>query len=183
MPTTARKNALPRHVEDAVKHIATLQRTHHAEAKPSERITDRAVAIIGTPTFFGVLLFLATAWMIVNKILGTRSLDTPPYPILEMVCSLVGVLLAVLILAAQRRDDRLDARREQMTLQVCLLVEQKVSKLIELSEELRRDMPNVDNRIDLDAIEMTAPVDHGTALKTVEKASVPPDDVTSDSKR
>jgi uncharacterized membrane protein len=170
---TRRKLNLPRHVEDAVSQIAAIYQQHHAEARPSERLTDRAVALIGTPTLLAVLAGLAALWMALNFFAGLKAFDPPPFPTLEMLCSLVSVLLAVLILATQRRDDRLASRREQMTLQVSLLTEQKVSKLIELVEELRRDLPDVHNRVDLDAIEMTAPADLPQAMKTVEEKSKP----------
>lgn len=120
-----------------------------------------------TPTAPGIIRWTG------NELAGSKAVDAPPYPILRMLYSIVGVLLAILILAAQRRDDRLATRREQMALQVMLLAEQKVSKLIELVEELRRDLPNVQGRVDLDAIEMTAPTNHGDTLKNVEKASEP----------
>jgi uncharacterized membrane protein len=168
------KGAHPRHVEEAIKQIAAIHLTHQAESRPSERITDRAVSLIGTPTFFFSLFLMSSLWMLVNTA-GLTSFDTPPFPMLELSCSVIAVLLAVLILAAQRRDDRLATRREQMTLQVGLLTEQKVSKLIELIEELRRDLPNVHNRVDLDAIEMTATHDHEQTLKTVEDALKPAD--------
>ena len=164
---------LPRHVEEAVNQIAMIHRAHRFDATLSERLTDRAVAVMGTPTFFAILAVIAGLWMIGNELAGGKAVDAPPYPILEMLCSLVAILLSILILAAQRRDDRLATRREQMALQVTLLAEQKVSKLIELVEELRRDLPNVHDRVDLDAIEMTAPTNHGDTLKNVEKASDP----------
>jgi uncharacterized membrane protein len=172
MSDEQQKAALPRHIEDAIKQISNLQRAHYSEARPSERVTDRAVSIIGTPTFFAVLGFLAAAWMVLN-LAGDRAIDPPPFAFLEVACSLIAILLAVLILAAQRRDDRLATRREQMALQVSLLTEQKVSKLIELVEELRRDLPNVHDRVDLDAIEMTAPSNHEETLRSVDEASKP----------
>ena len=173
MQDGSKDGALPQHVEDAIKQIAIIHQAHHSEAKPSERFTDRVVATIGTPTFLGILFLIASIWMLANTIAGASSFDPVPFPILEMLCSLTAILLAVLILAAQRRDDRLATRREQMTLQVCLLSEQKVSKLIDMLVELRRDMPGVTNRLDLDAIEMTTPADHQAALKTVEEKSKP----------
>lgn len=167
------KPALPRHVEEAIEQIAVMHRAHHAEARPSERVTDRAVSVIGTPTFFALSGLFALAWVLLNMAAGERAIDLPPFTVLEVVSTLIAVLLAILILAAQRRDDRLATRREQMTLQVALLTEQKVSKLIELVEELRRDLPNVHNRVDMDALEMTSPSNHEEALKTVEEASKP----------
>ena len=162
------KPSLPKHVEDAVKQITEMHREHRSEAKPTEWLTDRAVAVIGTPTFFGLVFLIAILWMFLNTTAKTQAFDPPPFPILDTIISLVAILIAILILAAQRRDNRLATRREQMDLQVSLATEQKVSKLIELVEELRRDMPEVANRVDLDAIEMTSTTGHKEALATVE---------------
>ena len=167
------RSELPRHVDDAIRQIAAMHQTHHAEARPSERLTDRAVSLIGTPTFLAILFAAAAVWIVVSMGYGPRSFDPFPFPMLDLIISLLAILLAVLILAAQRRDNRLATRREQMTLQVGLLTEQKTSKLIDLLMELRRDMPGVTNKLDLEAIEMTAPADHEAALKTVEKDSKP----------
>jgi uncharacterized membrane protein len=166
--TDGQKPALPKHVEEAVRQIADMHRDHHVEAKPMERLTDRAVSIIGTPTFFAALLVTVGLWMMFNSTPMTHPFDPPPFQILELLTSLVAILIAVLILAAQRRDDRLATRREQMNLQVSLATEQKVSKLIGLVEELRRDMPGVKDRVDLDAIEMTSTAGHKEALDTVD---------------
>jgi uncharacterized membrane protein len=174
MVTTPRTEKLPRHVEDAIKQISSIHRAHHTEARPSERLTDGAVSIIGTPTFLAVLFVIVAIWTGSNAFYPASSFDQPPFPILGILCSLTAIFLAVLILAAQRRDDRLATRREQMTLQVSLLTEQKVSKLIDLIEELRRDLPGVNNRVDLDAMEMTTPADHESALKSVEEDSKAP---------
>ena len=52
----------------------------------------------------------------------------------------------------------------QLDLQVNLLTEQKVTKLIELIEELRRDLPNVRDRIDAAVDMLTQPTE---ALKVL----------------
>lgn len=59
-----------------------------------------------------------------------------------------------------------------MTLQAGFQTERKVFKLLRLVEELPRDLPNTHNRIDRDAIEITAPTDPHAALRSMEdKAS------------
>jgi uncharacterized membrane protein len=67
--------------------------------------------------------------------------------------------MTVLILSTQRRDDELASYREQLTLELAILGEQKSAKVIELLEELRRDDPTIRNRIDHDAAAMSAPAD------------------------
>jgi uncharacterized membrane protein len=52
------------------------------------------------------------------------------------------------VLVAQNRQYKLEQQRAHLDLQVNLLTEQKVTKVIHLLEELRRDMPNVEDRHD-----------------------------------
>jgi uncharacterized membrane protein len=56
-----------------------------------------------------------------------------------------------MVLITQNRQAKLIERRMHLDLQVNLLTEQKTAKLIELLEELRRDLPNVRNRRDSEA--------------------------------
>ncbi len=149
-----------------------MQASHHGEATPAQRITDRAVSLIGTSTFLSCVGGFAVAWITAGYLIP-GWFDAPPFPFLGLVLSLSAIVLAVLILAGQRRDDRLADRREQMTLQVSLLTEQKVAKLIELFEELRRDLPNVHNRVDMEAVEMAGKPDHSAALNEIEDRSTP----------
>jgi uncharacterized membrane protein len=51
---------------------------------------------------------------------------------------------------------------------VTLLVEQKVTKVIALIEELRRDLPSVQNRVDSQAEAMQEVVDPQTVLSALE---------------
>jgi uncharacterized membrane protein len=47
---------------------------------------------------------------------------------------------------------KLEEQRAHLDLKVTLLTEQKAAKLIDLLEELRRDLPNVKNRDDPEAV-------------------------------
>jgi uncharacterized membrane protein len=67
--------------------------------------------------------------------------------------------MAALILVTQRRADVLASVRSQMTLELTILTEQKVAKIIELVEELRRDSPAVHDRIDTEAHDMATKAD------------------------
>lgn len=67
--------------------------------------------------------------------------DPAPFFWLQGLVGLSALLLTTLVLIGQNRDRHLAERHAQMDTQVTLLVEQKVTKLIELIEELRRDLP------------------------------------------
>jgi uncharacterized membrane protein len=55
------------------------------------------------------------------------------------------------VLVAQNRQAKLEKQHTHLELQVSLLTEQKVTKIINLIEELRRDMPMVRDRHDAHA--------------------------------
>jgi uncharacterized membrane protein len=72
---------------------------------------------------------------------------------------LLGVYVALIILAGQRRASALDELRAQLTLEHTILTEHKAAKIIELLEELRRDDPAIANRLDQEARTLATPSD------------------------
>jgi uncharacterized membrane protein len=164
--------ARPTHVEEAIQAMAAMHDAHHAEASQLERLIDRLTATVAKP---GFLIYVAAAiafWIGANSLtrgLGARAADAWPFAFLSLLVSCTALFISVLILASQRRADRLANLREQMTLEMVLLTTQKVSKLIDLMEELRRDSPDVKDRVDLEAIEMADMPDHGTVLNAIQE--------------
>ena len=54
-------------------------------------------------------------------------------------------------LATQQHQDQLAQRRAELTLQIAVLSEKKMAKLIDLIEEHRRDYPMLSSRVDIEA--------------------------------
>ena len=77
--------------------------------------------------------------------------DPAPYFWLQGLIGLGALLTATAVLSKQNRLAKLEEKRAHLDLKVTLLTEQKAAKMIELLEELRRDMPNVKDRHDSDA--------------------------------
>jgi len=72
-------------------------------------------------------------------------------------------------LIKQNRQEKLAEQRAQLGLQLNLLSEQKIAKLIALIEELRRDIPNVQDRFDAEAEVMKQAADPTVVIDTLEK--------------
>jgi uncharacterized membrane protein len=72
------------------------------------------------------------------------------------------------VLTAQNRQSRHAEERGRLDLEVNLQTEAKVTKLILLVEELRRDLPNVPNRRDSAAEAMQETVDPKRVLAALE---------------
>jgi uncharacterized membrane protein len=85
---------------------------------------------------------------------GLAPFDPPPFQWLEMLVSFVALVTTTVVLIAQNRQTRFEQQRAHLDLQVNLLTEQKVTKVIHLLEELRRDLPMVKDRHDPQAAGM-----------------------------
>jgi len=172
MASDKQGTARPTHVEEAIQAMAAMHEAHHAQASRMERLIDQLTATVAKPAF---LIYVATAlvlWIVGNswtREAGAAAIDGWPFPFLALSVSCTALFISVLILASQRRADRLANLREQMTLETVLLTTQKTSKLIDLMEELRRDSPDVKDRIDLEAIEMADMPDHETVLNAIQE--------------
>ncbi len=120
----------------------------------SQRILERISLVIGKPAYLGCILLMVVLWMTANIVLrrlGRTAIDPPPFYWLQGLIGLGALLTATVVLAKQNRFSRLAEQRAHLDLKVTLLTEQKAAKLIDLLEELRRDLPNVKNRPDPEA--------------------------------
>lgn len=120
----------------------------------SQRIAENISKIIGRPIFLGSTIFLIVLWMIYNFLApnyGWIEFDPPPFFWLEGVISLLALLVTIVVLTKQNRLAKLEEQRAHLDLQINLLTEQKSTKLIELIEELRADLPMVKHRHDPEA--------------------------------
>jgi uncharacterized membrane protein len=159
-----------RHIEETIRSIDELHAKHKQQATPLQRAIDGLTAVIARPSFV-ILLTVAVAGWIGSNLLATQfghqAMDRPPFPWLEGWISLVSLYLVVIILATQRHEDGLAQRRELLLLELAILAEQKITKVIQLMEEGRRDNPLVPNRVDQEAEDMSQPSDPKSVLNVI----------------
>ena len=169
MPDVNEAPILPAHIEETVRAIAELQAQHHRRATPVQRIVDRSVRTLSQPRIIGFLTIIIIGWIAVNFGLSGygRAFDLFPFPLLQDAGAALALYLTLLILITQRREDELTQHREQLTLELAILSEQKNAKIIQLLEELRRDMPSVKNRVDLEAEALSVPADPQAVLDAI----------------
>jgi uncharacterized membrane protein len=164
--------SLAGHITENIENIASFQLREQQKVGDSQRRLGSVGDIVGRPGYLLSLLSLIVLWIAANG-LGPRfgwssPLDPPPFAWLQGFLTLVGVATTTVVLIAQNRLSRLDSQRGHLGLQLSLLTEQKATKLIHLIEELRRDMPMVENRHDLEAIALQQPTDTAQVLSALE---------------
>lgn len=176
--------SLSDHITENIENIEAFQLREHRKLGDSQRRLGSVGNIVGRPGYLLFLLALIVLWIAVNGI-GPRfgwssPLDPPPFVWLQVFLTVAGVLTTTVVLIAQNRLARLDGQRGHLGLQLNLLTEQKVTKVIHLLEELRRDLPMVEDRHDSEAVALQQHTDTAQVLAALEtmvsgaKRSVPP---------
>ena len=145
---------LPPHIEETIQSIARLHAQHHQNATSLQRAVDRITAFVGRPRFIGILTLIAVAWISLNS--AHCHVRLSPFRSASLLRArrrvpLVSLYIVVLILATQRREYQLAQLREQLTLELAILSEQKTAKVIQLLEESRCDNPLIRDRVDREA--------------------------------
>lgn len=168
---------LPAHIEQTVAAIAKLHDDHHQQTGRLQRLVERLTAWIGRPAFIGAMTVVVALWIAGNlavSLTGGKPWDEAPFAWLQGVIGLLALYVTVLILTTQRREDQLAGYREQLTLELAILGEQKSAKIIALLEEMRRDSPTLRNRVDEEAAAMSVAADPQAVLDAIKETEDAP---------
>ena len=161
---------LPTHMSDTIAAIAKLHADHERAATPIQRLVEKTTESFAKPRFLAVFSVFVAAWVGLAEWQlrhNGRSFDPPPFNLLQGVLTVLAVYMTALILATQRRAGQLAGHREQLTLELATLSEQKSAKTIALLEEIRRDNPLLPDRVDEDAEAMSQSADPGSVLQAI----------------
>ncbi len=138
--------------------IAAIHARTQQSISMHQRIAERITAHVGRPLTLYVIVAGILVWIVFK------------FSWMEMAVTLYAALVSTLVLVTQARQARHSEQRAYLDLQMSLLSERKIAKVIGLLEELRRDLPNVRNRHDAQAETMAQEVDADAvadALETV----------------
>jgi len=135
-------DAAPRTAVRNIQEIVALEEAELRRRPPFTRIADTVARFAGTPHFLvlhvvGVVVYLAVN---LGLLTGVAPFDPFPFGLLGGLFSLEGVLLAAFVLARQARADARDEERAHLDLQVSLLAEQEVTKVIQMLQRISKQM-------------------------------------------
>jgi uncharacterized membrane protein len=163
---------LSEHVAQNIETMAKLQSEAERKVARSQLTVEKLTASIGQPRTLKVIVSAVACWVAFNVMapkVGLPQLDPPPFPWLQGAMNLSALLVANMVLTTQNRHAKRAFQRENLELQVNLVAEQKIAKLISLFEELRRDLPSVRNRVDRVAEAMAESVNPHAVLTVLEE--------------
>lgn len=160
-------------VSQTVGTIASLHVQAEQRIGRHQRLIETLTRQLGRPRFYYFVLAFVLVWIGANlaaRFFGRVPWDAPPFFWLQGLVGLSALLMTIIVLITQNRQGQTGERRAQLNLQINLLSEQKVTKLISLVEELRRDLPSVHNRKDPEAEAMTEAADPAAVLSALEES-------------
>src|SRR4051812_19142283 len=130
--------AQPRTVLNNIQAIIDVEEQQERGRSFSDRLADAIATFAGTVIFVLVHLAWFALWAVIN--LGVVKLapafDPYPFQLLCMLVSLEGVLLSTFVLIKQNRMSNRADRRAHLDLQVNLLTEKEVTKVIQMLERI-----------------------------------------------
>jgi uncharacterized membrane protein len=141
--------------EQVIKNIEIIigfQAKQEQELSFGDRLIEKLAAFFGKSEFLYLLLFFFFSWAICSRFAPQYlPFNLPEFDLEGMWLDTAALLIGTGVLIQQNRQDKLAEQRSHLMLQINLLTEQKIAKLIELLEELRQDLPDIRDRHDLEA--------------------------------
>ena len=123
-----------------------------------ERVADWTSELFGSNGFLIVNLTWFVVWCVWNSgaIPGLTPFDPFPFGLLTMVVSLEAILLSIFVLIAQNRAERGNELRAEVDLQVDLITESELTKVLEIVAKLAAKQ-GLDLSGDAELAEMLSP--------------------------
>jgi uncharacterized membrane protein len=160
-------------IDQDIDTLVSIRMRADEEVDQHQRRIEKITASLGQPSFLYFILCIVLFWIVANLVLiatGIRPFDPPPFYWLEGLISLSALLMTTMVLITQNRQGKVDDQRRHLDLTITLLTERKVSKLIDLVEELRRDTPAIKDRHDPQAEVMKEMADPDAVLDSFNRA-------------
>jgi uncharacterized membrane protein len=127
------------------RNIATLmdvRRRRDKEKTRQERVADAITSFTGSLPFVYLHAAIVGGWILINTglIPGIRPFDPFPFVMLAMIASVEAIFLSTFVLISQNRMAVMADRRADLDLQVNLLAEHEITRLIHLVDDIAREI-------------------------------------------
>jgi uncharacterized membrane protein len=171
-----RPDDLPSSVSENIDTITEFYQRHEERMSLPQRIIEKMSVILGSPGYVAASVVFMVGWIVANVValdLGYEEVDEPPFFWLQGIIAVNAFIISTTVLIRQNRMSKLAQHHARLDLQVNLLTEEKCSKIIEMLETLRRDLPGMPAGVDAEATEMAEPADAKAVLSVIENETDP----------
>lgn len=150
--------------------VTSLKRKENAKRGWQAKLADWSTARFGTMTFLLINVFWFALWIALNTRVfpGVEPFDEYPFSFLTMVVSLEAIILAIIVLISQNREERIATLRQEVDLQINLQTEKELTKLMEMVVILL-EMQGIDVEEDEELRAMLVPTSAEKIEEAIEK--------------
>jgi uncharacterized membrane protein len=168
-PATA---SLPPSAKENLELLTRFKDGEEAQISGIQTSIERISRFFGSPAYFAFCVAFILLWIAVNAF-GIHArwhhVDTPPFFLLQGLVSSNALLLTIAVLIRQNRMAHVAEHRAHLDLQINLLTEQKVAKILQIIDELRRDLTALHGRPDEEVTEMSKPADAHALMHAIKE--------------
>jgi len=105
------------------------------------KLADVLTSSFGTLFFLLLNIAIFVSWMVINS---GRTEITPfdpfPFLLLSVAVSSYAILLSIIVLISQNRENQTNRLRQELQLQVNLITEREITKVLKVLQELREEI-------------------------------------------
>lgn len=153
-----------RRIFKSIKAKADSKRTR------TERIADWMTSRFGSMAFLLINSVFFALWILINtdQIKFLSPFDPFPFSLLTTIVSLEAIILAIFVLISQNRNSKVDDLREETHLQINLISEKEITKLMKMMA-IVLERHGVDLSEDPELKKLLKPISEGEIEKKLEK--------------
>ncbi len=140
-----------------------------AKRTTTERMADWMTSSFGSFNFLLLNIIIFLGWLLINT--GQTSIiifDPFPFTLLTTIVSLEAIILAIFVLISQNRNSKVDDLREETHLQVNLIAEKEITKVMKMIAILL-ERQGVDLSQDPELKKLLKPISEEEIEKKLEK--------------
>lgn len=152
------QSATPPSAQANINTVVALEEDARQKRTPADRISDSIANFVGSILFVMLHLLWFGVWAGINTGLIGSKLKFDPYPfaLLCMLVSLEGVLLSTFVLIKQNRMSQRADQRAHLDLQVNLLSEKEITKILQLQRLICARLDIVEGNEDEEVQELSS---------------------------
>lgn len=160
---------LPDPITKNIEAITSLHTQDVRDIPAYQRLLEAIATFFSRSTFLYSLLIILALWIVGSLFKSLLPFDVPPFHWSSQGLDAAALVISTGVLVRQTRQENFAEQRSQLMLQLNLLSEQKIAKIIGLLEELRADLPEVADRHDPEAVVMQDAADPIAVLEALQE--------------
>lgn len=106
----------------------------------SDKFADYLTSTFGTFQFLAINLVIFVIWIVLNLGLvpSVAIFDPFPFPMLTTIVSLEAIVLSIVVLISQSREEAINTLREEFHMNINLIAEREITRTLRLVHEIAK---------------------------------------------